>query len=129
MNEVRVSRLHWGRTSKVRLPAGARLLVARGECWLTASGDPKDYILRPGDEFQARGEKELEVLIQALERTVVYAVRYPSRVAEAPDGAVCNTVPQATSPSARCRHWQHEQSTYHTRTPPWNTRIVPKTAG
>ena len=88
MNEVRVSRLHRGRVSRVRLPAGARLLVARGECWLTASEDPRDHILRPGDEFQARGDRELEVLLQAFERTVVYAVRYAARVAEVPDAAV-----------------------------------------
>lgn len=88
MNEVRVSRLHRGRMARVRLPSGARLLVARGECWLTASDEPKDYVLRPGDEYQAGGEKELEVLLQAFERTVVYAVRYAARVAEVPDGAV-----------------------------------------
>ena len=80
MNEVRVSRLHRGRVSRVKLPAGGRLLVARGECWLTAAVDLKDYVLRPGDEYHADGEKE--VVLQALERTVVYAVRYANRAAE-----------------------------------------------
>lgn len=81
MNEVRVSRLHRGRVSRVSLPAGGRLLVARGEGWLTAAGDPKDYVLRPGDEYRADGDKEL--VLQAFEQTVVYAVakRHPARAA------------------------------------------------
>jgi hypothetical protein len=79
MNEVRVSRLHRGRVARVNLPAGGRVLVARGECWLTAAG-VKDYVLRPGDEYHADGETE--VVLQAFEKAVVYAVRHATGVAE-----------------------------------------------
>jgi hypothetical protein len=89
MNEVRVSRLHRGRVSRVKLPAGARLLVARGECWLTAAGGRADYVLRPGDEYSASGDQE--IVLQAFGKTVVYAVRYLSR-ADAPASAVADPV-------------------------------------
>ena len=72
-----IRRLHRGRSASLYVPPGTTLLVARGTGWLTSAGDPRDYLLCHGKEYTARGTEHL--VLQALEGTVVYAVRYPTQ--------------------------------------------------
>jgi hypothetical protein len=72
-----IRRLHRNRTASLRVPAGTTLLVARGIAWLTSDADARDHMLCHGKEYTARGSEHL--VLQALDGTVVYAVRYPTQ--------------------------------------------------
>lgn len=54
-----------------RVQAGTNIVCEKGILWLTCSGDPRDYILFPGDRF-AR-QKRGPVLIQAM-RDAVFSI-------------------------------------------------------
>jgi hypothetical protein len=68
-----IRRLRRHRAISLHLAAGASVLVARGKAWLTAAGDPRDYVLCHGRNYTARKPEHL--VLQAFDSTVVYAVR------------------------------------------------------
>lgn len=47
----------------------------RGVVWVTASGDPNDYIVSEGDEFEIDEGRD-EVLLQSLSDTLELVVRH-----------------------------------------------------
>jgi hypothetical protein len=49
----------------LRQPRGVKAVCRRGTVWITRSGDPNDYTLRPHDQWQAAGRSK--IVIQALE--------------------------------------------------------------
>jgi hypothetical protein len=44
-----------GRIKSLRLSKGARIVCLVGRIWVTIEGDPRDYVLNPGDDFVSSG--------------------------------------------------------------------------
>ncbi|MBL0698772.1 DUF2917 domain-containing protein [Comamonas sp. JC664] len=66
------------------------LTCTEGELWLTYEGDPRDYVLRPGDRTWL--ERAGHVVVQAL-RASRFCLREPG--AEAPAAALSRAVSRA----------------------------------
>lgn len=45
-----------GRIKSFRFSKGARIACLVGRIWVTAEGDPRDYVLEPGEVYVAPGE-------------------------------------------------------------------------
>lgn len=74
----KISRLRRRRTVGLHVPAGTTLTVARGTGWLTSDAHPSDVVLRAGGEYTARRPEHL--VLEALEQTIVYALRRPGEL-------------------------------------------------
>ena len=86
-----VKRLRRGRTLRLALDPSDRLLVARGCVWLTRTGDPKDYVLRVGQEFSPA--RRGEFVLEALGETAVLGLKCSSREASPARVAVPSSSP------------------------------------
>ena len=82
-DDVVQGRVQLRRRSLMRIPdaRGTRLDVRHGRVWITEAGDPRDYFLGAGEQFQFTGPGT--ALVSALEASVVLLASSPaSRLAE-----------------------------------------------
>lgn len=75
MKRILIRRLRLNKAVSLHVPAGTTLLVARGKGWLTSDRDSADRFLCHGRRYTA--EKAAHLVLQAVDKTVVYAIRYP----------------------------------------------------
>ncbi|HYD57222.1 MAG TPA: DUF2917 domain-containing protein [Burkholderiales bacterium] len=75
MKRITIKRLRPNRAVSLHVPAEATLMVARGKAWLTSDADSADRFLCHGRRYTA--VKAEHLVLQAIDKTVVYAIRYP----------------------------------------------------
>lgn len=57
----------------MQLPKGSRIVATQGILWLTRTGDRKDYLMRPGEQFVSAGADD--VVVEALGGAAGFSIR------------------------------------------------------